>query len=344
MRSFASALSLALGLLMFAGCGASIVAQTPSSSQAPAVSVIPDWMHVAMRAIPPQPIVYGAATPKTGVYAAQFWGTDVLGYHTPNKNNGAPLCHVAANYVNGIGVDGTGNLVVPNGYPVQINVYKGPSLCGKLAGSFSDPYGQASDASTQDALNGTIVIANIEVSHSNPKGNGAVCTLAKGCFRELKNKKITYEVGGVALAKDGDCWLVSENNASFTGAKLTYFHKCTGYGATASGWKNGNWGGLVIDKAGNLVSIDFTPQKPALWVYHGCNPRCKLVGGPFALEGDSFYGSLSKNGTELALGDSQFGQVDVYGYTPTKLTYAYSFNNGLSLSEDVEAAAISPSI
>lgn len=342
MRSVASALSLALGLLLLAGCGAGIVSQ-PQPPQVPAVSVIPDWMHLAMRAVPAQPIVY-AANPKSGFYAAEFWGTGVLGYRSPNKNNAPPLCDVASNYVNGIGVDPSGDLVVPNGYPVQIDVFKGPSLCGKLAGTFNDSYGQASDAATLDALKGTIVIANIEVSRSNAVGNGAVCSLAKGCYRELKNKNIKYEVGGVALAKNGDCWLVSENNASFTGAKLTYFKKCTGSGATAKGWKDANWGGLLIDKAGNLVSIDFTPQSPALWVYHGCNPVCKRVGGPFALEGDSFYGSLSKNGSELALGDSQFGQVDVYAYKPKQLTYEYSFNDGLSLSEDVEAAAISPSL
>lgn len=343
MRSLANALSLALGLLLFAGCGAGIVSQPPPTSQAPAASVIPDWMHLAMRAVPPQPIVY-AATPKTGFYAAEFWGTDVLGYRSPNKSNSPPVCQMLANYVNGIGVDASGNVVVPNGYPVQIDVYRGPKLCGKLAGTFDDKYGQASDAATLNALNGTIVIANIEASRSNTIGNAAVCSLAKGCYRELKNKKIKYEVGGVALAKNGDCWLVSEDNASFTGAKLTYFKKCTGSGTTATGWKNGNWGGLLIDKAGNLVSIDFTPQSPALWVYHGCNPGCKKVAGPLALEGDSFYGSLSKNGSELVLGDSQYGQVDVYAYKPKKITYEYSFNNGLSLSEDVEAAAISPSL
>jgi len=342
MRSLARALQLAPGLLLLAACGAGIPSQ-PAAVQAPAASVVPDWMHLAMRAVPPQPIVY-AARPKTGFYAAEFWGTDVLGYHSPNKTNGHPLCRIAANFVNGIGVDPSGNLVVPNGYPVSVDVYKGPSLCGKVAGSFSDKYGQASDAATLDALKGTIVVANIEVSKNDPVGNAAVCSLAKGCYRELKNKKIKYEVGGVALAKNGDCWLVSENSASFNGATLTYFKKCTGSGATATGWKNGNWGGLLIDKAGNLVSIDFTPQSPALWVYHGCNPSCKLVGGPFALEGDSFYGSLNKKGSELTLGDSQLGQVDVYAYTPKKLTYEYSFNSGLSLSEDVEAGAVSPSL
>src|SRR5579863_1066348 len=180
MRSLARALQLAPGLLLLAACGAGIPSQ-PAAVQAPAASVVPDWMHLAMRAVPPQPIVY-AARPKTGFYAAEFWGTDVLGYHSPNKTNGHPLCRIAANFVNGIGVDPSGNLVVPNGYPVSVDVYKGPSLCGKVAGSFSDKYGQASDAATLDALKGTIVVANIEVSKNDPVGNAAVCSLAKGCY------------------------------------------------------------------------------------------------------------------------------------------------------------------
>ncbi len=40
--------------------------------------------------------------------------------------------------------------------------------------------------------------------------------------------------------------------------------------------------------------------------------------------------------------DFEFGQVDVYKYGPTSLTYEYSFNNGLSASDDVEGVAVNP--
>ena len=105
----------------------------------------------------------------------------------------------------------------------------------------------------------------------------------------------------------------------------------------AQGWKNAYYGGLAHDHGGNLVSVDW--ETPALWVYKGCNPDCHVVGGPFPLQGDSFYGSLNEKGTELAIGDIAYGQVDVYSYKPTHVSYLYSFNKGLIQSDDVEAAA-----
>jgi hypothetical protein len=153
---------------------------------------------------------------------------------------------------------------------------------------------------------------------------------------------ITYYGGGVALAANGDCWMTSEDSASLSSATLTYFAGCKGSGEVAKGWKNAYYGGLFFDKSGNLVSIDF--DTPALWVYKGCDPDCTLVGGPFPLEGDSFYGNLNAKGTQLVLGDSQYGQVDVYRYTPTSVTYQYSFNHGLNASDNVEAAGFSKTI
>jgi hypothetical protein len=340
MRPLISALSIALASTFLGGCAAGNVSP-PAWENQPA-SVVPEWMHAfGMRAIPAQPIVY-AAKPKAGIYAAEFDGTELFGYRNPDRKNAGPACNVSATFVNGFSVDGTGNLVVPNGYPTEVSVYKGKGLCGTLMGTFSDPYGQASDAASANAASAAIVVGNIEVSYSKKIGNVAVCSLAKGCTRELKSPHITYYGGGVALAKNGDCWMASEDNPALSSATLTYFKHCSGSGQVATGWKNAYYGGLIVDKLGDLVSIDF--DTPALWVYKGCSPACRLVGGPFALEGDSFYGNLSRKGNELTLGDFQYGQVDVYSYAPKKLTYEYSFSRGLTPSQDVEAAAFSPTL
>lgn len=136
--------------------------------------------------------------------------------------------------------------------------------------------------------------------------------------------------------------MASENDPSFSAATLTYFRRCKGTGEAASGWKNASYGGLIIDKKGDLISIDW--DAPALWVYKGCDPQCQVVGGPFTLKGDSFYGNLNATGKELALGDVQFGQVDVYRYERTQLIYEYSFNKGLDASDDVEAAGFAPAL
>jgi hypothetical protein len=340
MRPVASALIVALTFVLFAGCAPGNVSP-PASGISPA-SVVPSWMQpVGVRVLPPQPFVYDAK-PKAGIYAGEFYGPAVLGYRNPNRHNKAPVCDVGAEYVNGFSVDGAGNLVVPTGSPTEVKVYKGPGLCGKLIGSFADPYGQASDAASANASNGMIVVGNIEAGGSDKVGNIAVCTLAKGCTRELKSAHITYYGGGVALARDGDCWMASENDPSLSAATLTYFKHCSGSGQSVQGWKNAYYGGLIINKKGDLISVDF--ETPALWVYKGCNPTCHVEGGPFALEGESFYGNLNKKGDELALGDVQYGQVDVYRYSSKKLTYKYSFNKGLTPSLTIEAAGFSPTL
>jgi hypothetical protein len=341
MRPALSALFVALGFAFLAGCSSGNVSPAVWADQ-PA-SVVPVWMRAfGANAVPPANIVYARA-PKAGIYAAQFYGTQVLGYRTPDKNDGGPVCGINSPYVNGFSVDATGNLVVPSADPNEITIYQGPRLCGKPMGHFKDPYGQASDAASSDAVNGTIVVGNIEASATDKVGNVAVCTRAKGCTKKLKSGSIKYYGGGVALAKNGDCWITSESDPSFSHATLTYFKGCkTSDGNAAKGWKNAYYGGLMIDHFGDLVSIDF--DTPALWVYKGCDPICRVVAGPFKLEGYSFYGNLSPKGNELAIGDLQYGQVDVYEYSPHKLTYEYSVNRGLSASNDVEAAGFTPSL
>jgi len=335
MRPVRSTLYVASVFALLTGCSAGNVA--PPTGYAPASNVAP-WQRFTMRTIPPNPMNYDT-TPRSGVYASQFDGPALLGYHAPNRKNHSPVCKVDANYVNGFSVDGTGNLVVPNGYPSVIGVFRGPDMCGKPMGTFKDPYGQASDAASEDAASGTIVVGNIEGVSSDRAGNIAICTLHHGCSRELKSSHITYYGGGVALSKSGDCWMASEDNASLSSATLTYFRGCKGGGTAARGWKNAYYGGLILDPKGYLISIDYLA--PAVWVYKGCNPLCHLVGGPFALQGDSLYGNLS--GNLLAIGDSEFGQVDVYSYSPKRITYEYSFSQGLTPSDLVEAAGFSPS-
>ncbi|MBV9719469.1 MAG: hypothetical protein JOZ77_09115 [Candidatus Eremiobacteraeota bacterium] len=340
MRPIGSALSIALLFAFLTACGAANL--SPASAPIQPDSVIPQSLQsFEMRAAPPHRFVY-LAKPKAGVYAAQFYGTTILGYRNGNKSDAKPACKIGATYVNGFGVDSTGNLVVPNGYPYVVGVYSGPTLCGKALGSFSDPYGEPSDAASRDAKTGTIVVGNIEVGRSQQVGNIAVCTLAAGCTRELKSPTIKYEGGGVALAANGDCWMSSEDNPSLTSATLTYFKGCKSPGQAAKGWKNAFYGGLNIDKAGNLIAVDF--NAPSVWVYKGCNPQCTVVGGPFPLEGVSFYGNLNAKGDQLALGDSSYGQVDVYAYSPAKITYEYSFNKGLVQGNDVEAAGFAPGL
>jgi hypothetical protein len=152
------------------------------------------------------------------------------------------------------------------------------------------------------------------------------------------------EVLAVAMSNAGDCWASSAADTA-----LTYFKGCAEPAQNATGYLNPSAGGLDIDNHGNLVAIsDASPDEHGVslqsssevYVYSGCNPKCTLVGGPFALEGGSLYGHLNKENTRFVAADHEYGQVDIYKYTPTAIRYLYSFNNGLSTS--IIGAAYNP--
>jgi hypothetical protein len=93
----------------------------------------------------------------------------------------------------------------------------------------------------------------------------------------------------VAMSETGDCWSAGVDNGS--NYALYYFKGCTSPGVPARQWLNREWGGLDVDTHGNLVSID--QGAASLYVYRGCDPLCRKVGGPFALHDDAQYGHLN---------------------------------------------------
>jgi hypothetical protein len=272
-----------------------------------------------------------------GIYASEVYGSDIFGYPANNGHNGKPICTVAnVSSANGIAVDGVGDLIDPDGGSHTIIIFKGPKMCGPKIASVNDPYGQPSDAASNNAASQTIVVANIFDNNRKP-GSISRCTVAHGCTANLKSASMN-EVAGVALAKDGDCWASATNKKGT--ATLTYFKGCAEPAAVASGYRNAYYGGLDIDVHGNLVSLSYFDKK--VYVYKDCKPACKLVGGPFALKGQATFGHLNANSTRFVTGDYEYGQIDVYAYAPTKVKFVYSFNAGLNASEIVEGAAYNP--
>ncbi|HEX4014374.1 MAG TPA: hypothetical protein VHX17_10875 [Candidatus Cybelea sp.] len=275
-----------------------------------------------------------------GLYVSQFNSPSILGYKSNNKKNGAPTCSISGvQYLNGVAVDGKGNVIDPDGGSRSIIIFKGPGMCGANAASTSDPYGQPVDAASNNALKDKIAVANMMDTGSKP-GSVSVCTMKGGCKSNLTNSAI-FQMVGVAMDTKGNCW-ASAYNRQFLPA-LVYFAKCKGAGVSATGYQNTSPGGLDIDKAGNLVAIDTSANNiGALWVYSGCKPDCTLVGGPFALHGETFWGHLNENSTAFATANYVAGEVDVYQYSPTALTFLYSFTNGLTPSDSVKGAAYNP--
>ncbi|HET6276251.1 MAG TPA: hypothetical protein VFE16_10015 [Candidatus Cybelea sp.] len=356
MRLTSLAVSAAIAAGLLAGCAGGNLNSTASSvpsagglesSHLVNGHFVPHWSRLAS-AVPAELRPFGAqrtlgrlvpdAVKKPGgIYASEFFGGIIDGYPLSNKNNKPPTCTLTATNPNDIAVDRRGDLIDPDGGSRTVIVYKGPRLCGAEVGSpIADPYGQPSDAASANAKTGEIVVGNI-FDNSQTGGSISICTISGGCTANLTNANM-YEVAGVALAKNGDCWADATNSGGT--ANLTYFKKCSGAGQTSTGFMNTYYGGLDIDKNGYLVSIDaFTP---AVWIYKGCNPACIKIGGPFPLQGETIYGHLNQASTAFVAGDYADGVIDVYKYRRTGLAYQYSFNNGLVSSEDVEGAAYSP--
>lgn len=256
-------------------------------------------------------------------------GMDVLGYHDPNKRNG-PICKLKGLLrVTDVGIDFSGDLIVPDGENSFIDVYRGPGLCGPLIGSFREPYGNPTDAASVNAINGTIIVADSGIGGGD-RGSILRCTLAKGCGTRLTNPKMVG-VYALALARNGDCWALGTSNGFEPRLNLTYFKKCLGGGQQAKGFKAEFVGNLDIDSAGNLVVIYrcctfLHPKTTVVRIYKGCDPRCRRVGGPFSTDrGGAYCGHLNEDSTVLAIANPSTQEVDIYKYSVAALTFLYSF-------------------
>jgi hypothetical protein len=314
-------IAITLAAAVLAACSSVASSSLPTTSNA---------VGVPMRIAP--------ATPKDGIYVSQFDASSVYGYAGTNKRDAPPICgETSGDFVADVATDSKGDLIVPSQQGETIYVYQGPRMCGPTAATLHDPYGLPVDVASASALTGEIAVANIEDDgpiSNPPPGSITLCTVASGCTKNLTNPQMN-RVGGVALDKRGDCW-ASATNASGS-PTLTYFAHCGGKGRAVTGYQNSGYGGLELDKKGNLLALDFNGAQ--LYVYSGCKAACALVAGPFALQGESFYGKLNRDGTTFAAADYQNGKVDIYKYDATSLTYEFSFNQDLSQSSDVEGVA-----
>lgn len=275
-----------------------------------------------------------------GIYVSEFFSTQIYEYQHENTSNNPPSCTYSnILYPNDIAADDRAHIIDPDGGSRSIMIFQGNGQCGKLLATIHDKYGQPTDATSANAMTGTIAVANFRSARGSGHKGGTItlCTVKSGCTANLVNSNF-YQVVGVAVARDGDCWATAANASNQ--ATLTYFQGCTGPGETATGFENQNIGGLDIDKDGNLAVISSTDAQ--LYIYSGCNPACTLVSGPFALQGQAMYGHFNRQSMVFATADYQYGQVDVYKYQNEQLTYWYSFNNGLSASNLVEGVAYAP--
>jgi hypothetical protein len=353
MRLLSSAICTTIAVGLLAGCSGNM-GSSPSAS-APTVSgaqtrisnghIVPQWSKLASiipQGIPRvgnvrlggmQPDRHHKKKKTVGLYGSQFVLGTINGYKGTPTGNTPPTCSLGASYPNSIAVDGKGNLIDPDGGSRTVIVYNN-KLCGAMLGSFSDPYGQPSDAASNNAATGTIAIGNI--FDTSGAGSVSICTMSGGCTANLTNSNM-YEVAGVAMAKNGDCWADAINSGG--AATLTYFAGCTGAGQAATGFTNTYYGGVDIDNKGNLVTIDFLT--PALHVYKGCNPACTSV-ATYSMNAYPIFGHLNVKSNLLAVGNFNVSGVDVYSYSQSALTYKFTITDGFGSGYDTEGAAWNP--
>jgi hypothetical protein len=281
-----------------------------------------------------------------GIYVASFAGSSVWGFPKNNSGNGPPICTVAeaGSGTNGLGVDNFGYLMAPDAFN-GVEVFSGSTMCGTQLGTITDPFGQAADASSVSAATGAIVVGNI-FDNSGQPGSVSVCTLASGtCSTNLTNPSM-FEVAGVVLARNGDCWADAIDPSDV--AVLIYFQGCTGSGVVATGFNNGFYGGVDLDNKGNLVTISlFGPSftlPSVVNVYSGCNPNCTLLSSS-PLTGESIFGHIARQDKRFVTTNLETAAAEVYSYSPTAgLSLLYSFTGGIPCATDeCEAAAFSPS-
>lgn len=354
MRLLSSARMLTVATVLLAGCSGNMSGPptAASANETPPFShrhVKPHWSFPASvvpglddAVPPPGATIARIAKPRGntgGIYVSQFLGTSILAYAHKNAPNNPPTCSVGpVSDPNGIAVDGKGNLIDPDGGSHSVIIFAGPGMCGAQIGTLFDPFGQPTDAASADAVNGVIAVANIYgPSAYSAAGSIAMCTLSGGCTTNLQNPAM-YEVAGVAMDNSGNCWADAQNASGF--ATLTYFAGCSGSGQEATGFTNMFYGGVDIDRNGNLVTLSTFDSK--IYVYKGCNPACTLVGGPFPMLNEAVYGHLNKQSMTLCTGDFELGQMDVYYYNPTAVTYWYSFNNALNIYDVPVGCAYNP--
>jgi hypothetical protein len=344
-------LILIVALLPFAGCSASTPSPLiPDYSRQQSESPIPAALLAAAYEARPFHRISAPAEAKSGIYVSAPYDTSILGFKSGYKGGRGPMCTIFTDLAvaTNIAADSAGNLIVPRRVNDTVAVYNGPTMCGPERGEFRDPYGPPVNAASLNAATGLIVLANQHGrGHLERRvGSIALCTL-KRCMKKLTSANVTGYGFGVALAKNGDCWLTSEN-ASFTGAAMTYWPGCTGSGEAVTGFMNASYGSLSIDKAGNLVSVDIVGGGAGqLWVYSGCSPACTVVGGPFPLHGNPIAGTLNAKGDTFGTMETPFpygGNVDIYRYSPTSLTYKYSFDSSFAPVADPEGITYSPAL
>jgi hypothetical protein len=336
--TFGSA-AAALLLAACAGGGAQLapsVAQGPlAQTRATAPTLLPHPLSMAYVAngalhsgLPRLNLVDPAAV-KAQMYVSQYGQTasaegEVADYGPNNKKNRKPICvDKDLNEVNGIEVDSTNELWIPEVTPAGVNqVISQAPHCGKFGVTLADPNGEPADIAW--AANGTRYVSDIVSNGSNA---GDISVYPKGATSPsgtLTNSNVFLSIG-VAVDTKGNVYQSYFTSLSGTSGGVIEFpkgkmpaKKLTNVSATVT-----IPGTVMLDKNDNMIITDQSTEM--LYVY--APPYTKAPTASFPLQGDSVQCSLNQAATNIACADASLNEVDVYAWPAG--TYQYTFTKGL---------------
>ena len=270
----------------------------------------------------------------------------LYGFPKNNSGNEAPFCSVPAEGVNDFGVDNSGNLIVPEGMD-GIIVWTGPECAGRfMPPQKRSPTRLAKLPTLPPSTRLTATLPLPIFSVKSGPGSVSICTVASGtCSTNLTNPNMSL-VAGVAINTAGDCWANALN--AYEVAVLIYFAGCTGSGQLATGFTNASYGGIDIDRYGNLVTTSLYGPSARYRALSTCTraaiPHARYA-APRPLPAESIYGHVGKVTQRYVTTDLLYADVEIYQYRATTgLSLNYSFTGGLPCATDhCEAAAYDPS-
>jgi hypothetical protein len=221
----------------------------------------------------------------------------------------------------GIAIDSHGNIYVANSNAKNVLVYAAGSSAP--TGTLDDP-GEFPVGVTVGS-DGSVYVANLD----GPIGaSGDVVVYAPGSSEptETLHDKCFLHVLGVALDKHGNLFASCEIAPGAGHGQVVEFKSGSTKG-TQTHITLENAGGLGFDGAGHLLVID--GAGPTLNVYNvgKSKPIDRLP-----LPGASIYFSFSRDSKELYVADYALGEIDVFRYSPSKLTQINTITNGMSPS------------
>lgn len=282
-------------------------------------AVRPGWMK--------SPPAQKATTGRPHIAVAQFGATSVLWFHLNDTSNKPPVNCESASSTNGIAIDRSGNLWVPDGRANTTTEYA-PD-CGSAIMTIPDPTGEPADVGF-DGKN-RVYILNLNnvngpptVEYYNKTTGVQLGTLSDPSFNVLFGVG-TDQLGNVFVSNltTGNVGIVIE----FPHGKMP--------GAQLSGVSLGLPGAPTFDRANNLIIADWLHKTIDVFTppYTGSPTTSTLMGA-------SIWCKLNHDQSHLYCGDADNGAIDVYSYPGD--AYDFSYTSGLSPNNLVTGVAPAP--